>query len=84
MMSSLRAVFFYALFKLVLTYGEIWGQGALCRGHSFTDSSFSMDLENLYKSFLTRSLGLRKSISDVVLMIELRRNPLIIIFLLSL
>ena len=61
----------------LLSYGsEIWGPAILSKGSGFVDTGFQRILEQLYKGFLRQCLGVRKTVSDVVLMTELRREPL--------
>ena len=69
---------FDSLVRPILSYGsEIWGPAILSKGSmGFVETGFQKDLEQLHKGFLRMCLGVRKTISEVVLMTELRREPL--------
>ena len=69
---------FDTLVKPILNYGcEIWGPSILSKGKKLVQSGFREELEILHRSFLRHLLGIRKSVPDIILMCELRREPLV-------
>jgi hypothetical protein len=69
---------FDALVKPIINYGcELWGPSILSRGEKVVQSGMREELEKLHRSFLRQILGLRRSVPDIILMNELRREPLI-------
>ena len=68
---------FDSLVRPLLSYGsEIWGPAILSKGSGFVDTGFQKTLEQLHRGFLRQCLGVRKTVPDVVLMTELRKEPL--------
>ena len=75
---ALKCRLFDALVRPVLCYGcELWGPSILSRGATVVNSGFREKLECLHRDFLRQCLGVRKSVPDLVLMTEMRREPLI-------
>ena len=69
---------FDSLVKPILYYGcEVWAPYLFSKGRAVTSNIFSRDLENIHKGFLRQSTGVRKSTPDIVLLTELKREPLI-------
>ena len=67
---------FDTLVRPVLLYGcEVWGPAVLKRG-CFRGSGFLTEMEKFHKGFLRSCLGVRKSVPDAVVMLELRRQPI--------
>ena len=73
----IKSRLFDSLVKPILCYGcEVWGPLVLSKGNGFVDTGYQSDLEQLHKGFLRQCMGLRKSVPDVVIMTEMRRDPL--------
>jgi hypothetical protein len=75
---GIKCRLFDALVRPVLCYGcEVWGPSILAHGVTVAKSGFREKLECLHRDFLRQCLGVRKSVPDLALMVELRRDPLV-------
>ena len=74
---GVRVRLFDAIVRPVLLYGcEVWGPAVMQRG-CLKKSGYIGDLEGFHKSFLRSCVGVRKSVHESVLMLELNRQPIV-------